>query len=511
MSWPLIGCSAYDIEIPCLGLALPPKPAPGMTYLRASQLGCALDCDLKNGRNKYTGGTATDDGPRLNAAMANASASNPVTLIIDGSALVSGLFLPEGGYWSIAGLGCGTGFYIKTGTNNDGIHNGSQAWAVTELGPPAPPRGRSVSLSNFTINGNAGNGRNGDSTAGFPQGNLKTGQECYPINLQNLNNIVIENVVIVNSPCYHVRLNNVGNVEISGCIVKSFGPNTDGVHIEGPANDIAISNCQFGTGDDAIALNCPEGYSGNISNVAVSNCTFNSPTLMRLDTIEYAHGPAFYINNVTVNGCSGATVGPCFEIGDGAGAYAGAVSSLTISNCSLSAPAILDLWANFGSIVLQNLIFSPTGREAPGYAFARTNLELLQPNSGIYTGVSLSFENCTFMGGGLSNVSALIVQNTSTIATVAFDGLSLKQCTAQQLVNMISGSIGSLVLASVDSVNIKAAVSGGFSSIGVVSGAGVLATGWEFPDNVMANGVPYLSQTTGMPSIKVNGVVEAFS
>jgi hypothetical protein len=115
------------------------------------------------------------------------------------------------------------------------------------------------------------------------------------------------------------------------------------------------------------------------------------------------------------------------------------------------------------------------------------------------------------MGGGLSNVSALIVQNASTIATVAFDGLSLKQCTAQQLVNMISGSIGSLVLASVDSVNIKAAVSGGFSSIGVVSGAGVLATGWEFPDNVMANGVPYISQTTGMPSIKVNGVVEAYS
>ena len=30
-----------------------------------------------------------------------------------GSALISGLFLPAGGYWSIAGLGCGTGFYVK--------------------------------------------------------------------------------------------------------------------------------------------------------------------------------------------------------------------------------------------------------------------------------------------------------------------------------------------------------------------------------------------------------------
>jgi hypothetical protein len=42
--------------------------------------------------------------------MAAASESNPITLIIDGSGLISGLFLPAGGYWNIAGLGCGTGF-----------------------------------------------------------------------------------------------------------------------------------------------------------------------------------------------------------------------------------------------------------------------------------------------------------------------------------------------------------------------------------------------------------------
>ena len=51
----------------------------------------------------------------------------------------------------------------------------------------------------------------------------------------------------------------------------------------------------------------------------------------------------------------------------------------------------------------------------------------------------------------------------------------------------------------------------GFSSIGSVSGAGVLATAWEFPDAVMANNVPYISANTGLPSIKVNGVVEPYS
>jgi hypothetical protein len=68
-----------------------------MTYIRASEIGCALDCDLSTGRHKTTGGAATDDAPRINAAMAGATASNPITLILDGSALISGLFLPAGG------------------------------------------------------------------------------------------------------------------------------------------------------------------------------------------------------------------------------------------------------------------------------------------------------------------------------------------------------------------------------------------------------------------------------
>src|SRR5579863_10495386 len=167
---PLVGCSDYETEIPCLGPAAAPEPVAGMKYVRASEIGCALDCDLRSGRNKHTGGAATDDGPRINSAMAGASANNPITLIIDGSALISGLFLPAGGYWNIAGLGCGTGFFVKTGTNNDGIHNGPAAVIPNNPGPPAPQRGMNVSLSNFTLNGNQGNGFDGNSTSGIRQG-----------------------------------------------------------------------------------------------------------------------------------------------------------------------------------------------------------------------------------------------------------------------------------------------------------------------------------------------------
>ena len=243
MNCSLIACGDSGLVIPCLGLASPPTPLPGMTYIRASEIGCALDCDLRNGRKLQTGGPATDDGPRINAAMAGATADHPITLIIDGSALISGLFLPAGGHWGIAGLGCGTGFFVKSGTNNDGIHNGPPDAAIPfDPGPPAPARGANVSLSNFTVNGNQGNGYNGNSTTGTRQG--VTGLVWYcGINLMNLDNITIENVVVVNTPAYHVRLSNVGNVKVSGCVLRSKGPSTDGLHFDGPANDIAISGC----------------------------------------------------------------------------------------------------------------------------------------------------------------------------------------------------------------------------------------------------------------------------
>jgi hypothetical protein len=79
------------------------------------------------------------------------------------------------------------------------------------------------------------------------------------------------------------------------------------------------------------------------------------------------------------------------------------------------------------------------------------------------------------------------------------------------LIDIEEGSIGQLVINSSESQKIAAPVSpGGFSSVGSVSGVGVLATDWEFPDAVMANEVPYISATTGLPSIKIDGVVEPY-
>ncbi len=508
------GCGDVETILPCLGRAPAPSPVPGMTYVWASQIGCALNCNLQNGKNKHTGGVATDDGPRLNAAMASASVNNPITLIIDGAALISGLFLPAGGYWSIVGLGCGTGFFVKTGTNNDGIHNGGPGAAIpSDPGPPAPTRGSSVSLRNFTINGNQGNGYNGVSTTGSTQGVINS-VWYFTINLMNLNNIDVENVVVVNAPSFHMRFSNVGDVAISGCVLRSQGANTDGLHFDGPANDINISNCDITASDDAIALNCPEGYTGDISRVTVANCRVNSWTfLIRLHTIDSSNGHKFKIKDVSVNNCSGNLAYGGFLLGHGGDALPESIDGLTISNCTLNTPAILEIGANFGNVILDNVTLIPlAARQYPGFALVRSSA---YSASCTYIGTSLVLNNCTIQRKGDPAVPAVVVADDSLIGTLTFNGFAVKDSSSHSmtpaLIEVGSGYVGQLVINSVVSSDIKGAVSdGSFANVGNVSGSGVLATGWKFPDDVMADGVPYISAMTGLPSIKVDGVVEPY-
>ena len=514
-----LGCGVeIDFVMPDLGPANPPTPVPGMTYIWASKIGCALDCDLVRGVNKYKGGAATDDGPRINAAMAAASPDNPITLIIDGSALISGLFLPAGGYWSIAGLGYGTGFYVKRGTNNDGIHNGpSGANVPFNPGPPAPPRGKNVSLSNFTLNGN----EQGDSTTGMRQGTDATWY-CG-INLMNLDNITMENVVVVLTPSFHVRFSNTGNVQVSGCVFESPGLSTDGLHFDGPANDITIANCKFQTGDDSIALNCPEGYTGNISRVSVSGCTFNSLSLMRLYTITVPWSTfKGRIDTVSVDNCSGTLTEAAFLIGVNDGSLPNSVASLNISNCNLTAPAVLAVAENFGVIQLNNVIFTPSQANVAWAGKDSNHISAFLRPSPLYPGMTvigstLSFTECVITRNHNANVAAVILENSSSIASVEFNGFAVQDSgnysSVSQLLDPVGASLGNLIINSLNSNKIMSPVQPeGFETIGLVSGSGtgVLSTKWEFPDASMANEVPYISAATGLPSIKINGIVEPY-
>jgi len=193
---------------------------------------------------------------------------------------------------------------------------------------------------------------------------------------------------------------------------------------------------------------------------------------------------------------------------------------LIVSDCTLTAPTILGIAENFGTITLRNVVFTPSlsgvwwNSPQPSRICA---LLRPSPSSGTvtYVGSSLSIENCVISRNSDTEVAAVVVENNANILSLAFNGFSVADARTYSalpvLLEIAPGSVGQLVLESLKSNQITAPVwPFEFGCIGSVSGAGVLATGWEFPDAVMADGVPYLSASTGLPSIKVEGVVEPY-
>ena len=181
---------------------------------------------------------------------------------------------------------------------------------------------------------------------------------------------------------------------------------------------------------------------------------------------------------------------------------------------------MLGIAENFGTITLSNVKFIPNA-SAAGWNDAELNrtpafLRPSPPYSYVTcVGSSLILNNCSISSSANMDVPAIILEANSTIAHLEFNGFTVQDGStsfeATQLLNLEQGSIGQLVLNSLSTSGVAALVSPSkFLAIASVSGAGVLATEWKFPDAVMANQVPYLSASTGSPAIKIAGVVEPY-
>ena len=83
-------------------------------------------------------------------------------------------------------------------------------------------------------------------------------------------NVLIEDVVLSNSPMWHVHPVLCTNVTIRGLNVKSVGPNTDGCDPE-CCTDVLIEKCSFDTGDDCIAIKSGRNADGRRVNVPSQN------------------------------------------------------------------------------------------------------------------------------------------------------------------------------------------------------------------------------------------------
>lgn len=515
----------------------PSKPA--TTFIFASDIGCRLDVDLDTGINKYTGGSATDDGPLINAVLSSASADNPITLVIDGSACVSGIFGPAGGHWGIVGYGWDTGFYMKSASNNHVITNGTSTLVATDPGGAAPARGAHMLFRDFRINGNRGNGVNGNSNSGDPRGPTSGLTWLYGIRMVSMDHITIENVRFFNISAYNLMLSNCGDVSVVGCHFESAADgvsvgasNTDGCHVDGPGNDLRIVNCFFRTGDDSIALNSPEGYGGLIQRVTVANCTaFQSQTLMRIYT---GSGPGSVggaqplVDSVSVTNYNGSANLAGLLLGVELGNVNTKFSTITNikwSNSVIQAPLVCVLMDNIGNVDFENVTLTgATGIPSsplPQWSFfeggpsnvqvdslSATNCTLVQTTAGPYAnGILSCVGGFQGWGVGVLSIKRLNVNGVKLVYEFTNGETPIPNA---DLIYLGSSTIGHLQLDAVDSTNITALVDD-VTKITTMSGAGLLASAWPVPASRVMNGSMFLDSTSNVPRINVGGVAKTFT
>ncbi len=481
------------------------------TKVKASSLGAVLDCDLNTGHG-IGGGTATDNTDILNDFLSRGTANHPVVLEIDGPSLIRGLYLPTLGHASIVGLGWDTGFYVTSGSNADAIHNGGPNAAIPtdpdvagQRLPPASSRGSNVTLSSFRINGNRGNGTTGNSNSGKPQGNFAGGASfLFGINLMNLDNIQIEGVWCYDIATYSVRLSNCGQATVRACRFESptASINCDGVHLNGGCNDIFIDGCWFQTGDDSVALNAPEGYGGPITRVVVTNCIVTAGAdMMRI----YTHGPggSFQVSRVLVANCSAAVYAAGFQFGFQQAGGADAIADVTISNCVVEGTSIFAcVNDNIGTLKITGCtVLSPPKPDA-----------FLQVHA---TVSSLTVSNCSIFRNPAGNAPAFLLSGSPAIERLTIDGFAIESQAGQSFpaipaLSTSSGHIRKLILNALDMTGV-AAFTSNWTAFTTIAGPGVMATGLEFPDDVISDGTPYLSANSRLPSIKIAGKVKTLS
>ena len=463
-----------------------------------------------------TGGTI----PNQEAPPSPVSASHH-QINLDGVTQTNGMLLPQGNV-TVQGNGWDSGIFVKSGANDTALFNGMPFQPDT--GKPLAQQAN-ILLRDFRLQGNRGNGTNGNATSGNPRIAVPSNSWILGIHLANVTRVLLDHLWIDDAPTYALLFDNVSDAIIQNCRLESPSGelNTDGIHINGPASDIGIHNCDIlSPGDDSIALNAPEGYGGEISRVTISDCRFRAGfTAMRIYT--FVSKAPCRVSDVLFSNCTGKFANrngePCavFRLGNMPKSDdPDLIQSLSVSNCVFSTETyFLQAVDNIGILKLSNVTWdSPT---SANYGFICLELSVIS---------ELIVTACSIYRTSAGNASPSLINSRepagASVAKLVIDGFSIGNQTRTSpspvpyLIDMANLTIGQLVIEALDTNNIAALVNpaSGFKGIGTISGAGVLATGFQIPDSVMANGVPYISSTSpneGKPCIKIAGKVMTYT
>jgi hypothetical protein len=427
-----------------------------------------LDLDLTN-RTKIGGGTPTNNDAKINAVLASATCTNPLDFVLDGATATSGFTFMPTGCTTFRGIGWGSGFYVQPGSNHEGITNG---FGLFPIGTP-PTQGKNVIVANMKADCDRGTYPNGNANAG---GDARGGTNSITcIELHNIIHGILDHVWIYDPPSYHFLSANWTDLIFTSNRFEVPTPsnevNTDGIHLDGPGSYATMSNNWFSTGDDSMALNAPEGYTGNISNVFISN-SIEAGSAQSLRMYTYTSTAAFTISNVIVNGLTGTTINNFFNIGAGqtnAGRVADAITSVKFTNCLLTS----SVGASFGwyiseaigDLTVSNCTWvSPIGSNA---------LMSFNPAGTAASISNLRFDDVHVYRNATGNASPPLISlnNNATVTTLAVNNFEIDDLTGSAYTAVASvvdvpsgGSVGLLKVPFWNPTHLTAFLSAGSSA-----------------------------------------------
>ena len=497
----------------------------GVNTAYASQLTAAHPpCNLSTGRTA-SGTACVDDTEVLNAFLSKATESSPVRLIQDMGSLVTGLKLPTSGHVTIECSGWDDGYFVAPGSNAHVIRNVPAPDGYSVSGTPGPA-GSNVQIKDCRINGNRGNGATGNANSGDARKSPK-GNWLFGIYLDNLQHVRLLHNWIYDAPTFGILCNACTDAVFDGnrLDAPSQQINQDGIHVDGPSNQIRISNNWCNTPDDCIAMNAAEGYGGAIDGVSVTNnqCVGCLTAYRQLSNEEGAMTNA-PVRNVIISDYAGTlkdssgVIAVALRLGE---VHEGStrtdimqgVQAMNLAFSSESPDAyMIEIDDNLGTLDVNGLTWN-----SPRGASALLNFRAPATVS------SVSLRDVRIMRNYDGHMGAypVNVPRGCTIQNLHLNGIAIENQTRESyppvsgLVTVPEGGeISNLDLEALDPTNIKALASADdYKRIRRLQGPGLAATGFPVPDVIVPNLVPYISGTPpqeGKFCVKRNGTPACF-
>lgn len=508
----------------------------------------AQSCVNVNIANLFMNGNRGSDNPSATTTATVTLGSNQIT-VASASGIAKGQL--------IVGTGIGTnpsGVFVSSisGTTVSMVDQNGVAFNATA-------GGSGVSVSFY-----AGNSTGGASTPQRPLNVGTTNTFLCGINLVSGKGIKIQNVRTYNIPAFAHHLGNVSQVSWDDCFHDGTAANVincDGIHVDGPASLLTISNFKATSMlDDVIALNCPEGYGGNITEVSISNCVFDQ-FLFGIFGYTWAGGanPKYTLTNVAISNVTGTPWQGQSGIGlitdfatflrwgfEGTpNTTADSIDEIVVSNCSMRSISggtgtdFMELRDSCGSIRINNCTFTPINPN-PAIALCTTGMTVsyLEADLLIYVN-SIGIVNNYGIGAAYSATGTSITRLVSNMQ-VAWPSNASGYTAVPYLIDSTQLSIGDLEIEDLIPTHVASlikpqatttgTVTSGSDALTVGSGTGIAAgqyvimagvpvgttiasgsgTSWTMSQNASANETSVAASFldwTGITTIRGTGVL----